>query len=223
MIEKSIKDEYRSGARNGITELDDYFYVKVRVTGSGLSIRKVEGEFVLADRPKASFFSKDAIEHYATLPIIIGHPKGNGGFLNTETLKTNPIVGNMISAWADGESEVWGVARIFDKSLLDKFDKDFFSTSPAVALFYDTIADKEVENPIDINHLAIVARGHWDTPDTLEGYSKGIDTSQYERITMDNNQKQTDSVEEVVTDSTAQVEPSANVKDEELPVIPAAD
>ena len=182
MIEKQIKDDYRLGNLKGITELPEYFYIPVRITGTGLNLRSKGGDKIVADRQKVDFFSQQFLDHAKTLPILCNHPKTKGGMLSSENLKDNPIIGNCIDSWIK-DDEVWGLARIYDKSLLDKLGKDIQSTSPAVYVDFENTSEYGIvkEAPGLINHLAFVDRGHWDSFD-----SKGFDDSE-KNVTIDEN------------------------------------
>ena len=182
MIEKQIKDNYRLGLQRGILELDDCFYVPVRITGTGLSLRKNDdGKTIVADRQKVDFCSPAFLEHAKTLPILCEHPKE--GMLTSENLKNNPIIGNCIDAWIQ-QDEVWGLARVFDKTLLEKMGKDINSTSPAVWVGYEKSCEDGIikEAPTSINHLAFVDKGHWD----IDG-SIGYDDSEREVVESENS------------------------------------
>ena len=182
MIEKQIKDNYRLGLQRGILELDDCFYIPVRITGTGLSLRKDDnGKTIVADRQKVDFCSPAFLEHAKTLPILCEHPKE--GMLTSENLKNNPIIGNCIDAWIR-QDEVWGLARIFDKTLLEKMGKDINSTSPAVWVGYEKSSEDGVikEAPTSINHLAFVDKGHWDINGSI-----GYDDSVRENVSSENS------------------------------------
>nr|DAG82663.1 MAG TPA: hypothetical protein [Caudoviricetes sp.] len=182
MIEKQIKDNYRLGLQRGILELDDCFYIPVRITGTGLSLRKDgNGKTIVADRQKVDFCSPAFLEHAKTLPILCEHPKE--GMLTSENLKNNPIIGNCIDAWIQ-QDEVWGLARIFDKTLLEKMGKDINSTSPAVWVGYEKSSEDGIvkEAPASINHLAFVDKGHWDINGSI-----GYDDSERENVSSENS------------------------------------
>lgn len=188
MIEKKLKNEYRIGVRKGITELDDYFYMPVRITGTGYNLRQKDNELILADRNQSEFFSKEFIEHCKSLPIIINHPSEND-MLNSENLKDNAIIGNTIDAYIKSD-ELWGLARIYDKNLLNLIKSgELKSTSPGVRIFYDENADPiaNSEIPYDINHLAFCEKGHWDNDLVSDKHSKGFDDSTYERLKVSYN------------------------------------
>ena len=182
MIEKQIKDDYKLGKLKGITELPEYFYIPVRITGTGLSLRSCDGEKIVSDRQKVDFFSQQFLDHAKTLPILCNHPKTEGGMLTPGNLKDNPIIGNCIDSWIQ-DDEVWGLARIYDKSLLNKLGEDIQSTSPAVYVNYENTSEYGIvkEAPGLINHLAFVDSGHWDSFD-----SKGFDNSE-KNVAIDEN------------------------------------
>ena len=182
MLEAKLKTAYKSGELKGIFEIDTCFYMPVRITGSGLNLRKKDGETIIADRNKLDFFDPDFIDHCKSLPIIINHPKdseGNGDTLNAKNIGKNAIIGNVIDAWINDESpnELWGLARIFDKTLIEKINSgEINSTSPSVIIDYDGDESAIIQNekPIELNHLAFCERGHWDV-----GGSRGFDDSQH--------------------------------------------
>ena len=184
MQEAQIINDYRLGLKQGITEIENCFYIPVRVTGTGETIRyegnpdeSKEGEPFKEERLKSQYFTKDALAKCASLPILIDHPKD--GMLGSNNLKDNAIIGQTIDSWIQGD-EIWALARVYDKSLLKKLnDKDFGSTSPGFTIFHDIMRDGKVtEGPVELNHLAFVEKGHWDQ---IEG-SVGYDNSKIERI-----------------------------------------
>lgn len=183
MIEKQIKDEYRLGKRKGITELEDFYYMPVRITGSGLNLRKNGDEIIVADRQTTDFFNDAFLEHCKSLPIIVEHPVDENNekdMLHSESLPKNNIVGNTIDAWIENDSEIWGLARLYDKTILDKIEKgEIQSTSPGVRIFFNENTDPDFkrEMPYSINHLAFCERGHWDKPD-----GKAFDNSEKSKI-----------------------------------------
>ena len=207
MIEKQIKDNYKLGLQRGILELDDCFYIPVRITGTGLSLRKDDnGKTIVADRQKVDFCSPAFLEHAKTLPILCEHPKE--GMLTSENLKSNPIIGNCIDAWIQ-QDEVWGLARIFDKSLLGKLGKDVNSTSPAVWVGYEKSSEDGIvkEAPASINHLAFVDKGHWDINGSI-----GYDDSERENV----SSKNSDIISEKKEGETVMAEDLTNTVDDEI-------
>lgn len=164
MIEKQILDEYRTAKRSGILELENWFYLPVRITGTGHNERKIDGEKKIITRDRGDFFRPEFIEHCKSLPVLDDHPKTEGGMLTPDNLKENPIVGNVIDAWVEG-NDIVGVARIVDKKCLEKIKKGKIqSTSPAIYInVQETTGNVDLkEVPIQLNHLALCDVGHWD-------------------------------------------------------------
>lgn len=222
MFEAKLKTAYKTGELKGIFETKTCFYMPVRITGSGLNLRIREGETIIADRNKLDFFTPEFIDHCKSLPIIINHPKdseGNGDTLNADNLTENAIIGNCIDAWVNDENpdEIWGVARIFDKSLIKKIDNgEINSTSPSVIIDYnaDNSAMIQGEIPIELNHLAFCERGHWDV-----GGSKGFDDSFHTilsdsaNLTKETTMANTENVDVKATETPKDVAKDVEVKD----------
>lgn len=198
MNEFEILDRYAKGLLKGLFITDTCFYIPVRVTGLGKSLRLDEDETlkVLAkslgrenitieeakkicdaqglsvynfaryktlDRRPEEFANGDVLSRYQSLPITLDHPhdeEGNTALLSYSTIKDTPIIGTLVKAYMF-EGAVWGIAKIFDLSLLKKLG-EFKSTSPAIES-YDIIEQGElIERPLTFNHLAFVREGHWD-------------------------------------------------------------
>lgn len=210
MIELAIKSEYKLGTRKGIVELDDCFYIPVRITGSGLNVREGEDGAFLADRQKTEFFSQEALEHYKTLPVLAEHPDG---LLTAENLKEHPIIGNVIDAWIK-DDDVVGIARIFDKSILAKIRKgEIKSTSPGFFIdLQNNSGDKLDEVPLMINHLAFCEKGHWDSED-----SQGLDASEFEKISLTQILEKGETMAEVKTTPEAEVTPEVKTAEVATP------
>jgi len=182
MFESQIINDYRLGLLKGITEAPSCFYIPVRITGTGKTERRdADGNVFVEERLKTEYFAPNVLKHCAALPILEGHPKGD--LLTAETLKDSKIVGQTIDAWIQGE-EIWGLARVYDKSLMAKLGKSIGSTSPGVWVVateckHPGVVQKEI--PFEINHLAFVRAGHWDQ---VEG-SRGFDASSGEILNLD--------------------------------------
>lgn len=184
MQESQIIKDYRTKLKSGITELENCFYIPVRITGTGKTTRfegyptdeVKDGEPFVEERLKSEYFTPAALEHCARLPILLDHPKD--GLLNSNNLKDNAIIGQTVDSWIQGD-EIWGLARVYDKTLLSKLGDQINSTSPGISIFHSIITNEKVtEGPVEINHLAFVDKGHWDQ---IEG-SVGYDNSKLERM-----------------------------------------
>lgn len=212
MQEAQIIKDYRLKLKSGITELENCFYMPVRITGTGETVRfeghpsneVKDGEPFVEERLKSEYFTASALEHCARLPILIEHPKD--GMLGSNNIKDNAIIGQTVDAWIQGD-EIWGLARIYDKTLLGQLGNNIGSTSPGISIFHSIMTDEKVtEGPVEINHLAFVKQGHWDQ---IKG-SVGYDNSKIERM---------DSMANTTTQ-----EPSATIvpiSDVESPVVQA--
>lgn len=160
--EQQIINDCKLGKLNGVIELDDCFYIPLRVTGTGDTVRLDDnGEPYIEERLKSHYFTPEVLNACSHLPITMEHPKG--GLLNSETLDNAKIVGVTIHAWIQGE-EIWALGKIFDKRILEQLGNKIGSTSPGFGVFCYIISsgEKIAEIPSDINHLALVTRGHWD-------------------------------------------------------------
>lgn len=132
-----------------------------------------------------SDFSEPAM--YIGLPILKGHPK-NGAMLSYQNLADNPIIGTVVRAFSKND-EVWGVAKIFDISLLNKM-KTLKSTSPAIvsSWIFDNkhgIIPEAKESPVYLNHLAFVEKGFWDTDDSKGYVANGYKINQEDSVVIE--------------------------------------
>lgn len=176
--ETEILNAYKLGLRDGIVEDENCFYIPVRVTGVGETIRIDEnGNPYVEERLKAEYFTPEVLAACSRLPITLDHPEGQ--LLSPKTIDKAKIIGLTLHAYIKGE-EIWAIAKVFDKSIIKLFGKEICSTSPGISCFYVIITDdgKIKECPSEINHLAFVSRGHWDQK---EG-SVGFDNTPHERI-----------------------------------------
>lgn len=161
MIELKLIDLYARNKLKGIVIAPTCFYMPLRITGLGESLRYNGDVPFIENRKKSIFLSKEAIFHFSNLPIIKEHPQEK--LLSSENLANNQIIGNTLNAYyKENENEIWGIARIFDKKFLGELNIKYFSTSPAIESFKDIQSDVSNEYPLSINHLAFVEKGHWD-------------------------------------------------------------
>lgn len=201
---------YSQGQRSDITVCENHFFMPVRISGVGKTLRFDEKRsreeiskvlldshitvdnsmsfqdlvnlykensqkdiqdllrFSIVDRDSQNFTNKQVLEALQGLPIIKEHPN-NGELLTYGNLKDNPIIGTILKTYLNENNEIWGLAKIYDLSLLDDLDR-LQSTSPAVI---STMSEPEnpdeggqeasiKEYPLQFNHLAFVEKGHWD-------------------------------------------------------------
>lgn len=177
LLEQSVINDCKLGKLTGIVEGDNCFYIPLRVTGTGDSIRFANNdEPYIEERLKSHYFTPEILTACSHLPITLEHPKN--GLLDSSTIDSTKIVGVTLHSWVQGE-EIWALGKIFDKRLIKDFGKKIGSTSPGFGVFCYIISsgEKVSEVPTDINHLALVHQGHWDQK---EG-SVGFDDSKIER------------------------------------------
>lgn len=167
LLETEILDKYKSNQLQGIYVTELCFYIPIRITGTGKTIRRDEDNFYISDRVKSIFLSDELVEACSKLPVILYHPQAtdaeiDSSLVSHKTLKDNPIIGQTIYAYRK-EDEVWAIARIYDRELLDRLGNDIHSTSPGVYSWHIEGDDgSNAEIPTIFNHIAFVERGHWD-------------------------------------------------------------
>ncbi|WP_455145681.1 DUF2213 domain-containing protein [Brachyspira pilosicoli] len=153
---------------------EESFYIKLRITGTGITERYKEDEngdvlfddnnkpiTYKIDRLEEDFLSDEFLKSCIGIPVLIEHPESK--LLNGENYK-NHVVGTIVQAYIKPEvKEVWCIARIYDPEVLKLINEGLKSTSPA-------IKTKNIENKNDtikekfeyIDHLALVVDGYWD-------------------------------------------------------------
>lgn len=149
------------------------FYILLRITGTGITERyktNDKGEPIVKDgkpevykinRLEDEFLSDNFLNACNGIPVLIEHPKSNNQLIDGENFKKH-IVGTIIKAFVKG-SEVWGVARILDPTVLNKIVDNLKSTSPAVTSRNEVGNNDIVNEHFDrIDHLALVVDGYWD-------------------------------------------------------------
>lgn len=153
---------------------EESFYIKLRITGTGITERYKEDEngevlrdnnnnpiTYKIDRLEEDFLSDEFLKSCIGIPVLIKHPESK--LLNGENYK-NHVVGTIVQAYIKPEvKEVWCIARIYDPEVLKLINEGLKSTSPA-------IKTKNIKNKSDtikekfeyIDHLALVVDGYWD-------------------------------------------------------------
>ncbi|MHB8391453.1 MAG: hypothetical protein ACYDBH_18045 [Acidobacteriaceae bacterium] len=159
---------------------DQAWLFDMRVTGTGVSFRPAHDEYVF--RPPEYYLCDAFLERCQGLPVILDHPEK--GLLNTEEFRQRSI-GSIIlpyipSAEDDKHSptEVWGIARIYDRDAAEMMLTTHTSTSPAVQFDKDGTQSVRTEdgsslliegNPKLLDHLAVCEAGVWDKGEPPSG------------------------------------------------------
>lgn len=143
-----------------------YLYA-LRITGTGAAYRSKLNEFVY--RPPENYLNDDFLARCSGLPVVWEHPDNSR--LNSEEFAARTI-GTIFYPYLK-DSEVWGIAKIFDIDAIEQINKGGLSTSPCVV--FDTVQERQFieidgnqekilieETPTQLDHLAICENGVWD-------------------------------------------------------------
>lgn len=178
LTDLDIAKKMASGEINNIVATGNYLLVPMRITGTGISSRRFKnkkGEIInyKVDRPESSFLSQEFLDMCAGLPVCLFH---SGKKPIDYTNYKDYVIGNIFYPYIK-DTEVWGVAKIYDLRFLDALDNKIESTSPMViSKNIKTDSDSEIyeEKLNSINHVAFVSAGHWDTDKPAIGNKKII-------------------------------------------------
>lgn len=159
----TISQMLQNGELKGLVIDNEFGYIPLRLTGTGLRERlDVEEKARIVNRDLTIFSTPALMQIYANLPLVLDHPKNENGEAVRAGYDNGIFVGNTISSFIK-DDEIWVIARLQDKDLIEylKGNNDL-STSPHF------ITEEVLENgifqeiPIKINSLAIVSKGFWD-------------------------------------------------------------
>lgn len=162
LSETEIINQYKLGNFEGLYFSGLAYYLPIRVTGTGETIRVDDNnDYIVMDRNKHEFMNNDFLKQCESLPITVNHP--NDSLLTPDTFKDAKIVGNTIYSYVK-DNEIWAIAKIFDRDLIEnRLGVDLKSTSPGVLSSCDIIVFGAYQEKRGIiNHLAFVKAGHWD-------------------------------------------------------------
>lgn len=222
----AIAEKMASGEIDQIVSTDTCLLVPMRITGTGITdrnIKDVNGITIKypCDRPADIYLTDRFLQMCNGLPVAFYHPKKGEGFtsLNFDNWREY-VVGTIFHPYIKGQ-EVWGVAKIFDLSMLDAFRDGIMSTSPFVTSTNEIGDGVYREKLEDINHVAIVPAGHWDTDQPAITANKEIQMKEDLMADKENPVAEPEKVDADVT----QVNPAETVKkpDAEPVQAPAGD
>ena len=184
--EQVIADKLKAGEEN-IILTKNFAYIALRLTGTGITKRVKNGVEIEGDRDLGVFSSPELMDRYKNINICFSHPKNEEG--KHEELGFNyadSIIGNTIDSFVKG-SEIWVVGRIYNLTALDFMVKYRLSTSPHFKSYWVEGEDGVlIEQPLVINHLAIVASGYWDAHTENEAIgSEGVEIIEEANIMSD--------------------------------------
>jgi hypothetical protein len=166
MTELEVAEAIRDGELTSPQSLENVSFVDMRISGTGFSYRPKLNEWVY--RRDTIYLTPEFLQRCNGIPIIMEHP-------DTQILDSDEfgkrIVGTMFLPYIKGE-DVWGVARVYDKSTIEMITEEQLSTSPSV-VFRDPKVNYNIEledgsnllvegKPSFVDHLAICEKGVWD-------------------------------------------------------------
>lgn len=179
-----IINDYLNNDLKGIYILDSYFFMPLRFTGTGLTIRQDNKEnYYIIERTEEIFANEEILNSLNGLPILIQHPliENNKTLLNYETFDNNKIIGICIKAFLKGK-EIWTIGRFYDLNLLKLFTTQTLSTSPCVvSTEIKANNGTNIEIPLSFNHLALCEVGYWDNYSNI----KAIDNETLNKVDND--------------------------------------
>lgn len=148
----------------------------IRITGTGLAYRRAHDEFVW--REPDIYLNDEFLARCNGLPVIFEHPKN--ALLDSKEFNDR-IIGTVLLPYIMN-SEVWGIAKVYDRAAIAIMmeDRDDISTSPAVSwrdISVNTVVKTEdgskllIEGkPSIVDHIAICSpKGVWDKGGDAQG------------------------------------------------------
>lgn len=159
MYDTDIALAMQEGKIEGIVDRGDYYLVNLRITGTGIKTRVIDGQEVEIDRPIEYFCSEHFLHECRGLPVTVEHPEER---VNKDTFG-ECVIGSIFHPYIRGD-EVWGVAKIYNREAIKTILTEEQSTSPNVisANLFFKADEPRVEDYESINHVAIVRAGFWD-------------------------------------------------------------
>jgi hypothetical protein len=162
MNELDVAKAIRDGTAPSPSRCGKAFLFDIRISGAGIAARPALGE--TAYRPPEVWTSPEMQQRAAGLPVIFGHPKGKT--LDGQEYAAR-VVGAVVLPYVR-DSELRGIARVFDEDAAAAMASGDFSTSPSAAYANGEntkIAGKDgtllVEgDPSLLDHVAVVPNRH---------------------------------------------------------------
>ena len=145
----------------------NHWLFAIRITGTGISWRSTDEEFVVRD--PALYLNDEFLARCNGLSVIMEHPEK--ATLNSDEF-INRVVGSIFLPYIV-DDEVWGIAKIYDATAAKIMTENQLSTSPNVVFRNPKAVNTKVElddgstwlfegKPALLDHIAIVPNGVWD-------------------------------------------------------------
>ena len=184
VTEMDIAKSIRDGLMESPANIGNAWLFDIRITGTGISYRPQLDEYVF--RPPEFYLCDEFLERCNGLPVIFDHPVK--GMLNTDEYRDRSI-GSIILPYipsADDDkhspTEVWGIARIYDRDAAELMMTTHISTSPAVTFDKDNMTYIRTDDgsrlllegkPKILDHIAVCEAGVWDKRGEPQGVNNG--------------------------------------------------
>lgn len=167
-------------------KIGEMYLWAMRITGTGTTYRSALDEF--AYRPPELYLTENFLARCNGLQVIFEHPertKANKIGVLTDEEFADRSVGSVMLPYINGD-EVWGIAKIYDKTANSLMLEKKMSTSPTVV--FRNLADNStisLENgesvliegkPSLLDHLAICELGVWDKGGEPVGVLNNLET-----------------------------------------------
>lgn len=161
----------------------------IRITGTGTSYRSKDDEYVY--RPPENYLTDEFLARCNGLAVIVDHPKA--ATLDSKEF-SDRAVGSILLPYIKGD-EVWGVAKIYDKTTADLMSTEQLSTSPSVVFRNPAVENSTVTleggatlliegKPSLLDHIAICEAGVWDKG----GPPSGVSTNKLQELEMNEDE-----------------------------------
>lgn len=183
----------RDGELVGPHWCKEFLLMPLRITGTGASFRPSKGEFTYRD--PANYLTQDFLERCQGLVVLLEHPEGD---LTSQEFAER-VVGTVMLPYIV-DSEIWGIAKLYDRPTIDMVLGMDLSTSPAVECSGPKlkIGDGDhiliEDKPEFLSHVAIVPDGVWDKGGAPSGIAKTGDPLSADEVkaTGENNDSTSD-------------------------------
>jgi len=148
----------------------------IRITGTGTAYRSKDDEYVY--RPPENYLTDEFLARCNGLAVIVDHPKA--ATLDSQEFSDRAI-GSVLLPYIKGD-EVWGIAKIYDKTTAELMMTEQLSTSPSVVFRNPAVENSTVQleggetlliegKPSLLDHIAICEVGVWDKGGPPSGVS----------------------------------------------------
>ena len=177
--ELDVAEMIRDGDLTSPQDIGGSHLFKIRITGVGVAYRPKHDEWVYR-RPE-NYLTARFLDRCKGLFVIWEHPAK--AVLNSQEFSRR-VVGTIMGVVFIENNEVWGIARIADKSAIRDMQEGSLSTSPSV-VFRDPSVNLRLDGEDGstmlvegaaslLDHVAICKNGVWDKDNGPTGVVSGV-------------------------------------------------